>query len=491
MKYYNYLLACIFGFQLVFLSWKSSGQDISEFLSAQIEKMENENAVLQHGYTEQTGWYVIAFGTAAESNNNKKTAFEIALLHAKKEIASFLGESISTTSKYGISEETTNENSEISEFYKSIAGADVEESLCGISIYKTKEKDETFQVICYVTEKTLNLVKSFRDEKDELGQDFVKALGISPIIKDRVDIAKKNAINSALRSAVEQVIGTEVLANTKVQNDEQLRSRVFAFTAGFIEEYRIKNENVSEGNYVISIIAKVQKEKLHSSYKNMLRSMGDPSFYISYDNEDIYPIIVEFFNDLGFSITTEINSADYFVDISSKFREIDSPKLRMDGTQLSLWLKISDAINRRELLSIRNQPGKATVFKLTPERRMEKAIEMAFEQIKPELHKKLNKLIGGMASSGRPVKIMIEGYEDSYAGIVKQICSTVEMIPGTHNVNRKIDPRTGDVIINLDFQGLIDDLEFFLRAGMKENLSEETSIPITKGIETNILTLKF
>ena len=83
------------------------------------------------------------------------------------------------------------------------------------------------------------------------------------------------------------------------------------------------------------------------------------------------------------------------------------------------------------------------------------------------------------------------GYEESLADAVTQICSTVEMVPGAHNVNRKIDPRTNEVVISLNFQGLMDDLEFFLRAGMKENLSEGTQLPVTKGIETNVLTLKF
>lgn len=492
MEYFRYLLTVALTVQVVFSAYSVFGGDLPDVLTEQIEKINAGNKELVNGYSEETGVYIISVGSAVIGNNvNKKVASEIALVKAKENIAAFLGETISAESQHEVSEKTTNDNTEFSEFYKSVTKIGIDQFLCGITIFDVKEEKGSVKAVCYVTEKVIDQIKKLQSKKDELGPNTVSAVGLAVIINNRKDSAQKSALDAALRSAVEQVLGTDLLASTQVQNDEQLRSRIFAFAAGFIEEYRIISEDISDGNYIVSIVAKVQKEKLRHSYKNVLSSMGDPAFYVTYDNEDVYSTFVGFFADLGFNVTTDINSADYFVDISSKFREIDPSKLKMEGTQLSLWLKISDAVNKRELLTIRNQPGKATVFKLTPERRMEKAAEMAFEQIKPELHEKLNKLIGGMAASGRPVKIVIMGYEESLADAVTQICATVEMVPGAHNVNRKIDPRTNEVVISLNFQGLMDDLEFFLRAGMKENLSEGTQLPVTKGIETNVLTLKF
>ncbi len=94
--------------------------------------------------------------------------------------------------------------------------------------------------------------------------------GVGVIVKDNTAQARDQAIQDALRLAVEQAAGTMVSSETLVQNYEVLRDQVYSQSQGYIRHYEVTNET-SEGNlYRVTIQASVAMGNL----KNDLAALG-------------------------------------------------------------------------------------------------------------------------------------------------------------------------------------------------------------------------
>ena len=94
--------------------------------------------------------------------------------------------------------------------------------------------------------------------------------GVGVIIDDNTAQARDQAIQDALRLAVEQAAGTMVSSETLVQNYEVLRDQVYSQSQGYIRHYEVTNE-ATEGNlYRVTIQASVAMGNL----KNDLAALG-------------------------------------------------------------------------------------------------------------------------------------------------------------------------------------------------------------------------
>lgn len=71
------------------------------------------------------------------------------------------------------------------------------------------------------------------------------------------DIARDNAIDDALRKAVEQGVGAYIDAETRVENFQLLSDRIYSRTHGYVESYRIIHEEQNDDLYRVVIRAVV------------------------------------------------------------------------------------------------------------------------------------------------------------------------------------------------------------------------------------------
>lgn len=79
-------------------------------------------------------------------------------------------------------------------------------------------------------------------------------------------INQRTALNAALRQAVEMSMGTEVEANSLVENFQVVRQQILNHTKGFVTSYRILNEETSENGLVrIHIEAEVDDNIIKDS----------------------------------------------------------------------------------------------------------------------------------------------------------------------------------------------------------------------------------
>ncbi|MDO9586253.1 MAG: flagellar assembly protein T N-terminal domain-containing protein, partial [Syntrophales bacterium] len=100
------------------------------------------------------------------------------------------------------------------------------------------------------------------DEKQK-----VRAAGMSAIHNNFVDIARDKAIDNALRSAVERVVGVMVTGSTEVENYQLKLDRILSESKGFIDNYKIMSEKRSGDNYEVSIEAEVVTGRLQDRMK--------------------------------------------------------------------------------------------------------------------------------------------------------------------------------------------------------------------------------
>lgn len=104
-----------------------------------------------------------------------------------------------------------------------------------------------------------------------LAQQTVTATGAAAILNKDAAQARDRAVESALRTAVEQVIGTLVDSETLVQNNQLLSDKIFTQTTGYISTYKVVKEKPdTETNiYSVTVEAVVKEGNLQDDLNSM------------------------------------------------------------------------------------------------------------------------------------------------------------------------------------------------------------------------------
>ncbi len=486
----NRLAACMAVFLAVTTALRTAEAPFD--VRAKAARMRESGQTCAGGTSEKFGVYVISLvELELDGKVPMAEASELALAAGKKEIAAFIGQEVSARDRLETAETATDDRTTGKEFYKSMISVDVNQFLRGVVLYDIRRTEKGVSAVCFVTGRTMDMSRELQEQMAKLPPDTVSAVGVAYVSGGRLDLAKQQSLQTALRSAVEQVLGTALAANTHVQNQEKVRSRIFAHASGFVDEYRIIEEGARDDSYRTVLYAKVAKDKLLESYSSYLKSFGDPLFCIKSGNQELRRTFVKFFSDLGLRISDDEKQADYLIDAQGDYRQLRHPASGADGVQLSLWIRIRDANTGRELLSQRNDPRRSAVFHASGERQKEIATEKAFAQIREPLHKELNRMIGEMAASGREITVVIDNCSAAYAEALELFCKALEQVPGCGNVNRKLDAISQTATVTANYQGKTDDLADFLKARLQKDMPQKSWIPTVTAVETNRLKLTY
>jgi hypothetical protein len=88
-------------------------------------------------------------------------------------------------------------------------------------------------------------------------------------IEGSADVAKQQAVNQALRNAVEQAVGVFVNSSTKVQNYQVLEDSIYTKASGFVSGYDIIDGKAANGIYTVKVRATVGVAPLAQQLKAM------------------------------------------------------------------------------------------------------------------------------------------------------------------------------------------------------------------------------
>ena len=381
------LLVCAFGM--------AAHAAIPGAVNAVWEQMKADGVEQRAGYDKALGVFVIAKGEV-EITGSKAKAKTVARANALENLAGFLGTQIESVTKQETTETTVGDQSEIREFFSKTTKTQVKQLLKGVQDLSMDDDGDTMVSWIYLTTKAQDKSKELKEAMNALGDEgTVCAMGEAK--------THPNAVQVALRAAVEQVVGTMVVGETKITDNEVVRNKIFSGAEGFVDTYRVTEEVEVSVGWRVTVLAKVSKKKILDSYRVYLKALGDPVFYLECtssdsDSEDkqIDARFGQFFRKLGFKIAKTPEGADYMINASGEYRRVKNPiDPDQTFTQYSMVIKVLSKTGE-ELLSIPNNPKKSAVCINNPEREREICAEKAFKQMEKPVHEAINSMIARM-----------------------------------------------------------------------------------------------
>ena len=365
-------------------------------VEALAEKLLADNAGVRAACNKELGVYIVAMGSA-DVTGSKAKAKTVARLEALKNIGEYLGSQVSASETATMkSRKDINGVEQTEEFFSSVMQVNVKQALKGVQDLRIIDDDDKITAIVYLTTKSSDKSSELKAAMNALGDEgTVRAVGEAN--------THQNAVQMALRAAVEQVVGTMVVGATKITDNEKVKNKIFSGAEGFVDTYRVTDELEIAAGWRISIVAKVSKKKILDSYRVYLKTLGDPVFYLNCTSTDsdaedkqIAARFGQFFRKLGFKISKTPEGADYVIKASGEYRRVKNP-LDEDQTftQYSMIIRVMSKTGE-ELLSLPNNPRKSAVCINNPERERELCAAKAFKQMEKPVHEAINDMIARM-----------------------------------------------------------------------------------------------
>jgi hypothetical protein len=142
--------------------------------------------------------------------------------------------------------------------------------------------------ICFLP---LLLAQPYSPPQADLPQQEVVSRGMGAIIAGDLAKAEDDAISNALRSAVEQVIGTMVESEVLVRNYQTIEDKIYSYTKGFVEQYQVVSKSQrGETIMEVTIRAVVKKGNLKENLEALgllISRKGKPRLMIIVDEKNM------------------------------------------------------------------------------------------------------------------------------------------------------------------------------------------------------------
>lgn len=120
--------------------------------------------------------------------------------------------------------------------------------------------------------------------------DFT-AEGVATVFSGDKGLARDQAIDDALRKAVEQGLGTFVQSSTLVENYQVVSDNILSWSEGYVKNYNVLSEGlIDETTYQVKIQAQLQMSDMQSdweSVQSILDQMQNPRVLIIMDEKNI------------------------------------------------------------------------------------------------------------------------------------------------------------------------------------------------------------
>ena len=455
-------------------------------INAAIKEM--EGARLHSGESADVGVWVIHRVTVRNSDLNKSQMQALAEIRAKRGIAQWLGTEVSKKASMENSSSTRDGVTKSSVSYSSLTKIKSEAFLRGVTLHSSCKNDEEegMDFIFYVTGKIIDRTAELEAQLKAAPPGVVRAVGFGVIVNGKVGPAKREARQAALRNAVEQVMGTTVIGQSQLMDNEKAKSKVISQTAGNVKEYRIVKEDKDGVNYQVIINAKVDEKNLLDNYAAMVRSMGNPGFMVKCKDPDLKAAFSGFLANLGFKVVNKASEAAFIVDGNCKYLAAHHDYYGK-GIQIDLNLRLIDKKSGQEFFNISNEPRFTASFSGSFHQIRQSSAKKAFNKMHQELHEKLNKVVMDWVLNGREVTVTFKNA--SNIALDEILAKSVADVPCAKFNTRSRQGNT--LILHCSYVGPCADFEEFLRERMQKDLPRGTALPKTSKIELNSLEFSF
>ena len=125
----------------------------------------------------------------------------------------------------------------------------------------------------------------------QMGTSNVQATGVATVFAGDQALARDQAIDDALRNAVEQGLGTFVQSSTLVENYQLVSDNILTWSNGYVKTYTIVSERLTDPtSYEVVIDAQLELSNLQNdwnSIQNLLSKMQNPRILFIIDEQNI------------------------------------------------------------------------------------------------------------------------------------------------------------------------------------------------------------
>ncbi len=119
----------------------------------------------------------------------------------------------------------------------------------------------------------------------------VTSTGVAGIFSNDIGLARDQALNDAIRKAVEQTLGMFVQSSTLVENSMVVEDNILTWSRGYVRNYKVLREGRTAGDsYEVTIEAEVELANLKNDWEglqNLINQMGNPRVMFMIDEQNI------------------------------------------------------------------------------------------------------------------------------------------------------------------------------------------------------------
>ncbi|MCQ2403366.1 MAG: hypothetical protein MJ202_06530 [Lentisphaeria bacterium] len=452
-----------------------------------VGKMKEKNRPFLCGLSSDVGvWVVCRADVHSDGDMPQEQMLSLAEMRAKRDIASWMNTAVSSEASLERSQTLQDDGTvSVSQAYHSLTKTSSEALLKGVTLHSFASGEEGINAFFYATGYNADMTSALEAQLREAPPGVVRAVGFGVIADREIASAKRQAVQAALRNAVEQVMGATVVGQSQLMDNEKAKSKLLSQTVGNVKEYRIVKEGEQGVSYQVILNARVDENDLLDNYAAFVRSMGNPGFYISCADEDLDTTLNDFFAGLGFYVIEDENEAQFEVEAECKYIEV-LDNYYGEGIQIETHLTLSDRKSGQRLISMRNRPVLTSTYSGAFHQRRQVAAGKAFKSMREELHEKLNQVVMDWVLNGREVKVVFKSVPD---GVEKLIPEIINGVPcATYHTLERND---SDLTVFCSYVGPTADLDYFLSDRLHKDLPPEISSPKTERVELNLLELVF
>ncbi len=178
--------------------------------------------------------------------------------------------------------------------------------------------------------------------------------GVGAVFGNDRAIARDQAIQDALRKAVEQAVGTLVSSETMVQNFQTLNDKIYTQTQGYIQNYRVLSETPGSNVHQVTIQATVaigDLEKDLQALGFLLGQVGKPRIMVLVAEQQIGQQSFNFWWGTARGAQADLNVAEN--TIMDRFREkgfdIVDPQAQAGNIKVPPAFQVVDLSNQNAI----------------------------------------------------------------------------------------------------------------------------------------------
>ncbi len=437
-----------------------------------LKEMRADGITSSSGVADDTGFWIVAIGTSSTDGKTTKQALDVARTEVRAEMAKSISVKVATAAESFFSESDAG----VKESFTKWSRTDANELLAGLRILKTYVEGDTAYAVALLAQKNIDATAKMKAAMAARPDGTVEANGTGT--------TKKDAIEAACRSALEQVNGVRAVASDASVDDSVARTRVYADVKGRVSSYRILSEKEEGGLWHVSIVATVVKDELQDGYGAELRSMGDPLFFVSGANMDAVKQMCDYLKGKGFKITEHKGTADYKVELLTNFEEVSDPVSGDKGTQLQITATCFDKAGV-QLFTIQNDPRKAVSYSGSASRQAKICVKKAARQVGKPLHARIQKGINDIINNGRTVRVIFRNVTTKeQCAFIENLVTQINDIPGAGSATSSLKEAEKVATIRLTLKGNPQDFIDLLRARV-------TTLPPALSVSPNKIVFEF